>query len=408
MSENQTVGAAAPGATVPGTIKLLISAMLFLSYMLFAVAWNWGDLYVRSLGFGASRTALMTNAITLAQVIGSLIAANVLLRLGAKRAFTLASALIVFGGLVSLTDAFPLIFFIRFVLGLGGAFMVVLLSAIVARLLTGRALQVANGVNSVAFNTGLAVALTFGVYMGENPTFAVVLAASLSLVLLVLWLVVARLGLKAESADEAEVDSSYSMRDGFHEWFNWVFALAYTGLLSYYIVAFTFMDPDTIRWVVYAGVIGAAAGTIVSAQVPDRVKPVVVVACGAAQVVAAAAVLAFAEHRFAVVVGVILGLVIFFPMPFFVQLAFIRPGVTARQIAVTFSIFWAVGYGGSVVIIQLFAWIADATGGLENGIPVSTTPLIFIVIVESTFVIGSILLWRWFQKQPVDAELVAA
>ena len=168
------------------------------------------------------------------------------------------------------------------------------------------------------------------------------------------------------------------------------------------------MDPDTIRWVVYAGVIGAAVGTVVSAQVPDHVKPIIAVVCGAAQVVAAAAVLGFAEHRFAVVVGVILGLVIFFPMPFFVQLAFIRPGVTPRQIAVTFSIFWAVGYGGSVIIIQIFAWSADATGGLEGGIPVSTTPLIFIVIVESTFVIGTFLLWRWFQRQPAAEELVSA
>lgn len=158
MSEKVKAAQTPAGVEVSGQVKFLISAMLFLSYVLFAVAWNWGDLYVRSLGFNASRTALMTNAITLAQVIGSLVAANILLRMGPRHAFTLASGLIVFGGLVSLTEAFPLIFFIRFVLGLGGALMVVLLSGIVARLLTGRSLQVANGLNSVAFNTGLAVA----------------------------------------------------------------------------------------------------------------------------------------------------------------------------------------------------------------------------------------------------------
>ena len=405
MTEQLKTAKVSPAFEASGQVKFLISAMLFLSYVLFAVAWNWGDLYVRSLGFSASRTALMTNAITLAQVIGSLLAANVLLRMGPRHAFTLASGLIVVGGLVSLTDAFPLIFFVRFVLGLGGALMVVLLSGIVARLLTGGALQVANGLNSVAFNTGLAVALTFGVHMAGNPVFAVVLAASLSLVLLLLWLIVARRGLPGKVTQEAAVDSSYSMRDGFGEWFNWVFALAYTGLLSYYIVAFTFMDPETIRWVVYAGVIGALAATLVSTGVPDARKPAVVVACGAAQVIAAAAVLAMSDHRLAPLVGVILGLVIFFPMPFYVQLAFVRPGVTPRQIAVTFSIFWAVAYAGSVIIIQIFAWIADGTGGLENGVPVSQIPLVFIVFVESTFVIGTFLLWRWFkQNPPVRAE----
>lgn len=375
--------------------------MLFLSYMLFAVAWNWGDLYIRSLGFSASRTALMTNAITIAQVVGSLVAANVMLRIGPRRAFALASALIVLGGLVSLTDAFPLIFFIRFVLGLGGALMVVLLSGIVARILTGRALQVANGVNSVAFNTGLAVALTFGGQFADQPIVAVLLAAGLSLVLLVVWFLVATRGLRGtESAGQRDLDRSYTMRDGFREWFNWVFALSYTGLLSYYIVAFTFMDAETIRWVVYAGVVGALAGTVVSARVPDRLKPLVVVVCGALQVIAAAAVLGLADSRAAILVGVILGLVIFFPMPFFVQTAFIRPGVTARQIAVTFSIFWAVSYAGSVVIIQVFAWIADATGGLGAGnVPVSNVPQIFIVIMEAGFLVGTFLIWRWFRRQ---------
>lgn len=384
--------------------------MLFLSYMLFAVAWNWGDLYVRSLGFSASRTALMTNAITIAQVIGSLVAANVLLQLGPRRAFTLASALIVFGGFASLTEVFPVIFFIRFVLGLGGALMVVLLSGIVARILSGRALQIANGVNSVAFNTGLAVALTFGMQMNDDPTFAVVLAAGLSLAILVLWLVVSRLGLRGATDGQQQVDSPYTMRDGFREWFNWVFALAYTGLLSYYIVAFTFMDAGTIRWVVYAGVIGALGGTLVSARTQDRIKPVIVSVCAALQIVAATAVLAMADHHLAVLAGVTLGLVIFFPMPFFVQLAFIRPGVTPRQIAVTFSIFWAVSYAGSVIFIQVFAWIADATGGLgPDNTPVSAAPMIFIVIVEATFLIGSVLLWRWFKAQRAfEAEEIAA
>ena len=71
------------------------------------------------------------------------------------------------------------------------------------------------------------------------------------------------------------------LRDGFKDWFNWVFALSYTGLLSYYIVAFTFMDPATIRWVVYAGVIGALTGTVIAARTPNVLKPkVVVIAAG--------------------------------------------------------------------------------------------------------------------------------
>lgn len=161
------------------------------------------------------------------------------------------------------------------------------------------------------------------------------------------------------------------------------------------------MDPSTIRWVVYAGIVGALSGTVVSAKTDNATKPLVVVWCALAQVIAAAAVLAMSGHRLEVLIGVILGFVIFFPMPFFVQTAFIRPGVTPRQIAVTFSIFWAVSYAGSVVIIMIFAAIADATGGLVAGtnIPVSVAPMIFIVFAEATFLIGTFLIWRWFKKQ---------
>lgn len=413
MSDKKTSPAAQavhPYADLSSARKILLVATTFCSYMLFAVAWNWGDIYVTSLGFSASRTAMMTNAITLAQVLGSLVAANIIVKLETRNAYTLAGALIIFGGVVSLTQAFPLVFFIRFVMGLGGALMVVMGSAIAAKVLTGRDLQVANGINSVAFNTGLAVAMTFGVRVFGRPVLGVLIAASLSLILLVVWLVISKMILRPEAPQEVAKDS-YTMADGFKEWFNWVFALAYTGLLSYYIVAFTFMDPSTIRWVVYAGIVGALSGTIVSARVEDRVKPIVVVWCGLAQVIAAAGVLAMSGHRLEILIGVILGIVIFFPMPFFVQTAFIRPGVTPRQIAVTFSIFWAVSYGGSVFIIMIFAWIADATGGLIPGtnIPASVAPMIFIVVAEASFLIGTYFIWRWFKKQQIfeDEEIAA-
>ncbi len=379
--------------SAPNAKRYLLAVILFLTYMLFAFAWRAGDAFVLSLGFSASRTAIMTNALTIAQALGSLVAANVLLRLGARKAMIFGSILIISGGLVSLTTAFPLVFFIRFVLGLGGALTVVFMSAIVAKAFTGRQLQIVNGVNSVAFNTGLALALTVWTWLAANPISAVLLAAGLSTLNLIAWIVVSRI-LPKEEAASVEQDRSYTMKHGFGEWFNWVFALAYTGLLSYYIVAFTFMDPATIRWVVYAGVIGALSGTVVAARTPDHLKPTLVIWAAAAQLVSAAAVLALSETRFDVLVGVILGLAIFFPMPFFVQLAFIRPGANPRKISVTFSIFWAVSYGGSIILIQTFAWIADATGGLANGVPVSTTPMIFIVAVEATFLIGAVLLAR--------------
>lgn len=395
MSTNQPVG-----ADMPPVMKLLVTLTLFVTYMLFAVAWRTGDSYVATLMLSGSQRALLTNALTIAQAVGSLVAANVLLTLGPRKGLAFSSCLIVFGGLVAFTTAFPLVFFIRFVLGIGGAFTVVFMSGIVASYLQGKQLQIANGVNSVAFNTGLAVALTIIPLTSGHPGQLVKGAAVLSALVLAGWLYLSRYVPQSAGAKKAE-DSSYTLAQGFKEPFNIIFALAYTGLLSYYIVAFTFMDPTTVRWVVYTGVVGALSGTALAARVPDVRKPTVVIACGVAQLITAAAVLALAEHHLAPLVAVLLGLAIFFPMPFFVQLAFIRPGVTPRQVAVTFSIFWSVSYGGSAVIIQIFGWIVDMTGGLQQGssVPESVLPMIFIVIVESTFLIGGILLARALFKE---------
>lgn len=400
-----TTTTAHSGDSVTPGVKFIIEITLFLTYVLFAVAWQAGDHYIRSLGFTTSQAALLTNAVSLAQAIGSLAAANILLRMGAKNAFTLASLLIVFGGSLSFFTAYPIVFLIRFVLGLGGALAVVYLSAIVARLFTGKPLQIANGVNSVAFNTGLAIALTLAAQKANNPVAAVLITATLSIIVLIVWLIFARFVPKV-TATESATDASYTMRNGFSEWFNWVFALAYTGLLSYYIVAFTFMDPNTIRWVVYAGVIGAVTGTLTAARVPEQLKPVIVVVSAALQLVFAALVLTLANTQYEITVSVILGLVIFFPMPFFVQMAFMRPGVTPRQISVTFSIFWAVSYAFSVILVQIFAWITDLTGGLaENNTPVSAIPLIYIIFVEGTFLIGTIMLMVHLKKVRAAAQV---
>ncbi len=388
---------ARPDALTPRT-SYAIAALLFVTYMLYAVAWRSGDFQVATLGLSASRTTLLTNAITIAQVVGSLVAADIMLKMGVRRAFALASILIIFGFTLAFADAYPVVFAIRFTLGLGGALAAVYLSAITARVLTGTALQIANGVNSVAFNVGLAIVLTFAVPISNSPATAIIAAGAFSTVALVLWLILSRRVPESHGAAAVE-DEHYTMRLGFSESFNWIFALAYAGLLSYYIVAFTFMDFSTVRWVVYAGVVGALSGTAVAARTADARKPIIVVVCGAVQLVTAALMLALSHSPLAAVVGVLLGLSMFFPMPFFVQLAFIRPGATPRKISVTFSIFWAVSYAVSVVILQIFGWITDATGGLDaDNTPVSVTPLIFIVIIEGGFLIGALLLASFFRK----------
>lgn len=375
-----------------------IAALMWLTYVLYAIQWKSGDFYIAGLGLGGSRTALLTNAITIAQVVGSLSAANILLKLGPRWAFAMSSFLIVLGFTLAFADVFPMVFAIRFMLGFGGSLTVVYMGSIVAKILQGNPLQVVNGLNSVAFNIGMAVALTFALPIRANAETAILSVAAMAAVVLVLWILVS--GRTPKATGQAAIDEAhYTMRDGFKEPFNLIFALGYSGLLAYYVVSFTFMHPDNVKWVIYAGVVGALTGTVLASRTPDVRKPRVVVISAALQLAAAAAMVAGAQSDYVAVIGMILGFAIFFPMPFFVQLAFIRPGATPRRISVTMSIFWALSYGVSTIVVWIFGKIADLTGGLDaENIPVSVVPMIFIVIIEGSFLVGSIMLMRYFKK----------
>ncbi|WP_432459884.1 hypothetical protein [Agarivorans sp. QJM3NY_25] len=63
----------------------------------------------------------MTNAITIAKVIGNLSAAWLLVKMGPKKAFSLALLLIVAGVAGAYESSYPWYVFTRLVMGFGGA-----------------------------------------------------------------------------------------------------------------------------------------------------------------------------------------------------------------------------------------------------------------------------------------------
>ncbi len=169
-----------------------------------------------------------------------------------------------------------------------------------------------------------------------------------------------------------------------------------TGLLSYYIIAFTFMDPSTINWVVYAGIVGALSGR---PHKNEQHRQSHLLLCGVPSLIAAAQYL---RYR-----GIARSSSASSRLRDLLPNALLRADrvhstrCTPRQITVTFSAFWAIKLRGSVVIIMIFAAIADATVELVANFrhPGLWAPMIFIVFAEATFLIGTFLIWRWFKAE---------
>mgnify|MGYP003602239305 CR=1 FL=1 len=182
----------------------------------------------------------------------------------------------------------------------------------------------------------------------------------------------------------AQEQEAYSMMDGLKERFNWVFALSYSGLLSFYLVAFTFMDPQNVKYVIFAGVVGALAGTFKAKSFKNKLQLVRI--SSLLQVLSAIGFLFLYDSDWAKLLGALLGFLIFFPMPAYVTLAFLRKDSTPRRISVTFSVFWAVSYAVSIFIVQAFAAIKLGMG--------TSTAFLFIIAVESTFFFGPLLFMK--------------
>lgn len=372
--------------------KYLIEVAMFLSYALFAMSWKAGDFLISSYGFSAGELATMTNAINIAKIIGSLSAAAIIFKFGKKNTFLISLLLIVMGGSLPMMSEYYQIFMMRFILGLGGAWILVTINPIIAELFEGKELLIVNGLNAVAFNAGLAVVLSLAGAISGNPSITLYLISSLLALCGILWWCIGNSD--SSQINKKRDEKSYTLIDGFKEKFNWIFSLTYSGLLGFYLVSFTFMKPENVKYVIYAGMVGAVAGITFGTKVKDKVNFVRISA--ALQLLSAIGFLMLYESPIVKLIGIILGFMIFFPMASYVTLAYNRRDVTPEKLSITFSIFWAVSYAVSIFIVQIFGLLVDLTGG-------NTTPFIFILIAESFFFIGNVF---FIKKETFKLEVV--
>lgn len=199
--------------------KYLTEFVLFFTYALFAMSWKAGDMLIANMGFTASQMAIMTNAINVAKIIGSLSAAGIIAKLGNRKVFSYSTLLIFLGILLPFVNGFHLIFLVRFTLGLGGALVLVTINPIVAKIFSKEELTIVNGLNAVAFNVGLAITLTLASSISSNPSLSIKIISFTLLTLTFLWNYI------SSSIDEGTVSQnssthSFTLVDGLKDNFN--------------------------------------------------------------------------------------------------------------------------------------------------------------------------------------------
>ncbi len=374
--------------------KYLVEAIAFFSYVLFAMSWVGGTFSMGAIMSAMQIDSLasasfISGAVTLAKIVGTFSAAWLAVKCGIKYAFFIASLLIAIGLLTPVAPNYELLLLSRFLMGLGGAFIIVYFNPIVLHWFEPHERPVVNGLNAVAFNVGTAIVLWQMPMINEltgDWKVSLIIFSIASLLLSFAWLLVKYDSASEKQKQEQEVEQ-YSYIDGLKDKFNWVYGLTYSGLLAFYICLFTFYPKAGIsqsKLVIGFGILGTLAGIIYSKKMPLRLP--VIRWSGAVMVLTIIGLSFSTTEWLQTLSAVVLGFFIFFPITALITLPQELPKMTGQRITVIFSLFWSISYLFATVILWVFGKLVDLNQGDY------TMSFVLISFISSTFFIGSFFL----------------
>ncbi|WP_321501993.1 MFS transporter [Breoghania sp.] len=387
--------------------KPIIEFVVFMTYALFAMSWVAGNMMTKDImSFyqvdGIAAATWMTNAITIAKIIGNLVAAWFLVKLGPKKAFAFASLLIVAGILGAFATNYPLYVFSRLIMGFGGAFIIVYMNPVVMNYFTPGERPIVNGINAAAFNMGNLLAILFtGALLSRLGGWqnVVIGISAASFVLLVLWMLVSEDFALSGNKDEGKAPETYGFKEGVKEPVNWLLPFAYSGILFCYISVFAIFPlvPNFAAEAKYlssimisAGMVGTIVGIIAAKRFTLRVP--VLRWSGLFMTLFAAAMAFTSNATIAYICAFLAGFLMFVPMTSLLTLPYEMPGMTPGRISVVFAMFWSVSYLIETILMYISGVIADTTGSVMFS-------AVFAIAFSSTLFVASFLLPEPSEKQ---------
>jgi MFS family permease len=377
--------------------KHLVAVLVFVSYTLFAMAWVGGTASMSQIMLemkvdSLASASFISGAVTLAKIVGTFMAAGLALKLGVKKAFFVAGILISIGLLTPLAPNYELLLLSRFLMGLGGAFMIVYFNPIVMAWFAPEERPTINGINAVAFNVGTGIVLwqmaNLNSLTGSWQKTLIIFSLA-SLALSFVWLLVRNRHNDSHSSalQGGQPQQHYSYADGLKDKFNWVYALTYSGILAFYICLFTFYPKAGISQsalVIASGIIGTLAGIFYSKKFSARIP---VIRWSGLIITMTVLGLSFGQSDLIqTLCAMALGFFIFFPVTALVTIPHELPKMTGQKVTVVFSLFYSISYLVATVVLWSFGKLVDASQGDFS------SAFVLITVVSSTFFIGSFFL----------------
>ncbi len=229
-------------APPPSPYRFLIEALLFASYFVFGLSWIGYAPFLADFqaGYGLShgQAGMLISSVSFAKIFVPFVAGALAARIGVKHALLVGMLCICASLLTPFAPNYLVLLASRFLLGVGGAVVVTLFGVAVLQWFPPDERPLVNGINGVAVNAGITLALFATVPLAERFGRSQVLTGyALGSVLLALswWL----LGRDRGPAQAASAATGYA--EVLRSRTTWYLALGFAGPLSLYLVFNTWL-----------------------------------------------------------------------------------------------------------------------------------------------------------------------
>ena len=383
--------------------SVIIEGLMFLAYAFFAVNWIAGSKLTPNIlnAFnveGPHAVSLINNVVTVAKILGNLIAATIFAKLFPKKSIGLASLLIPAGAmLAALSQSFPVFLIGRFIMGFGGALFVVYFSPVVVNYFHPDQRPVVNALNNVSYNVGSILALLLigpVIKLLGLGRWALVAFAIVSFIIFALWLI---FGENFEiSSTKTSGGLDFNLKDAFKEKIAIIMPTMYFGHLTLYMVMLNIF-PNTNFSPIPASKIstlfttGALVGTLLSiivAKKSTKRVPTLKVS-GILTTIIAIALINSTNATLSTILALALGTIMYVPLTNFVLIPQEIPGMYSEKLTQIMSVYWSLVYILETIAYQIIVMIEHSAG--------EKTALMATAILSATFIIGSFII-----KEPKD------
>jgi cyanate permease len=343
--------------------RWLIEVLLFLSYFLFGMSWIGYSPFLKEFqaryALNHSEAGLLISSVSFAKIFVPFVAGWLGARLGVKRALLAGMVCICASAWSPFAGDYASLLVSRFVLGAGGAVVVTLFGAAVLQWFPPKERPLLNGVNGVAVNAGITLALYITVPLAARSSQTDVLAAyaAASLLITLLWALLGRdRAAPAQPAAAGAAPARESYAEVLRRRETWLLAVGFAGPLAVYLTfntwlptfyeqAFGMSRATGSQLTGLANLVGIPAA-IIGGYLTKRFarrKPFIW-GSGIVTSIAAFGMFLSPDRTLLVVSAVVFGAALFLWVSPLVTLAMELPGMTPARFSMVMGVFFGVSY----------------------------------------------------------------